>query len=385
MKSENRSFPVVPLLVLLAVAGWSWAFMLRGEVARQKASESGAEAAAAGKSRGRGGERDGSIAALLPTGRSSRLLAGIEDIAGAARPGEVNAKLIAACRQTLMDPEFSRRQRDFMLLVDLMRPEDAAALHETFLELHRQGRGFGPEYGAFAYRWGEIDASGALEFLTREEPLRLPAGDLGNIVRGWAQIDPPAALRWMDEHPEIAESREGWSSAVNGWLRSDSAAATAYLLEKKLPRDQTMQSVRYGAIEKLYSTGAEDALDWIAAFPDDEDFNLASRMAWHATAGELREMSYEDAASAWSRVGNESWMTFDDFARFSGTTAYARVNAEGEDGFLTALAESWPADKAAAQFERWQQTQPDRVAVWLAQFPDHPYAAEIRRVLTEGE
>jgi hypothetical protein len=381
MKTENYSFLVIPLLILLALGGWGWAFMLRGEVARQK--ESGGEAAATGKSRGRGGERHGSIAALLPTGRSARLLAGFEDIAGAARPGEVNDKLIAACRQTLLDPEFSRRQRDFMLLVDLMRPEDAAALHETFLELHRQGRGFGPEYGAFAYRWGEIDAEGALEFLTREEPLRLPAGDLGNIVRGWAQIDPLAALRWMDEHPDIAESREGWSSAVNGWLRSDNEAATAYLLQKNLPREQTVQSVRYGAIEKLYSTGAEDALDWIAAFPDDEDFNLASRVAWHATVGELREMSYEDAASAWSRVGGEPWMTFDDFARFSGTTAFARVNAEGEDGFLAALQKSWPAEKAAAQFERWQQTQPDHVSRWLARFPDHPYAQEILLALGE--
>lgn len=360
-----------PLLIAFAAGGWVWAFTLKAGNAHAR-TDAGNDGAG-GRASLRAGERHAGkapLASLLPTDRSARLLARIDGIVASARPGETNERLISACKETLLDSDHNRRQRDFALLIDLLRPEDAAAMHEAFLALHREGRGFGHEYSAFATRWGEVDPVGALDYLAAERPLRMPTPDFANIVRGWAQTDPQAALAWMKEHPDLAASKEGWSAVINGWMRNDPKAATDYLLGADLPPNQLYQSVSYAAVEMQFSGGVEQAVDWIASLPDDGLLGGAAGAAWRATAFNHSELPYDTAADVWSRVGGEPWMRFEQFEHFSGMVSGARVNDRGVEGFLETLHTRWPEDRIAGTFANWAKAQPDHVSRWLANAPD---------------
>ena len=52
-----------------------------------------------------------------------------------ATDGAVNEKLIKLCRNTLDDTDAESRKRDFAMLMEQLRPEDAAAMHEEISRL----------------------------------------------------------------------------------------------------------------------------------------------------------------------------------------------------------------------------------------------------------
>jgi hypothetical protein len=207
--------PSTIFLILVACSGWVVAW----NVSRQHGAADGTADAPGGNSGSRSSskrdDRGASPADFVDDGPTARLLASFAEIEAGAVPGKPNEKLLHACRGALMDANLQRRERNYSLLLQLMRPEDGPALHELFLELHREGRAYG-DYKTFASRWGEVDAAGALEYLDKQVPRVLPPPDFRAVVRGWGQKDPAAALKWMNDHPEMAQENDGRSAVVEG-------------------------------------------------------------------------------------------------------------------------------------------------------------------------
>jgi len=362
----------IGLIVLAVVAAAGWGRSMEAEDAEEETAE-----ATRPERRGTrgGGPRTtvDSLGRLATSARSARLFSSLEEIAAAGRPGEVNESLVKAYRQTMADPDYVRRVRDFGLLLELMRPEDAERMHHEFVMLHQEGKGFDFEYGAFATRWGEIDPEGALGFFTSQNPVRIPPHDLEKIAKGWGETDPQAALRWMDANPEMADARDGRPSVVKGWFRQDPEGATAYLMSGAMPGAQVDEAVRYGLVERLYSHGFEDAGRWLASLPDTELGNNAAAWAWRSSQDRLSQLSPENAARLWSSVGHREWMDFPQFLRFSSMVSRGDANPNGVAGFFDALAGEWAVDDAAAQFSRWRQKHPNEVDALLSSAPDSEF------------
>ncbi len=324
------------------------------------------------------------MARLASSPRSAKLFAHLAEIAAEAVPGEPNEALLAACYQTLQDPDYVRRSRDFSLLLEMMRPEDAARIHERFIEMDQAGNGFGEEYGAFATRWGEVDPQGALTYLIGEEPTRLPAQDLEKIARSWGQADPAAALRWMDDHPEIANTRGGWASAIKGWIRTDPDAAAKYLFSHQIPQPQVMETIRYELVEKLYGGGLADAVDWLASLSEEGASGEAAAFAWNNSQGRLGALSPENAAMAWSRVGGRSWMNFRQFANFTEMIGRSNGNPGGVAGYLDALGTQWQSAEAAQKFKTWYQADQGGVKRWLNNAPQTAFTQAMKAAVADG-
>lgn len=366
--------PSTIVLTLVACSGWIVAW----NASRQHAGADGAAGGSGGSSGSRSSskrdERGTSPANFVDDGPTARLLASFAEIDAASVPGKPNEKLIHACRGALADANIQRRERNYSMLIQLMRPEDGPALHELFLEMHREGRAFG-DYKTFALRWGEVDAAGALEYLNNQVPKRLPPPDFRAVVRGWGQKDPGAALKWMDEHKEQAEEMSGRPAVIEGWMRENPAEAAAWLGTnmKALEPEEAFECIRIGMTEQVNgaSTDVMNAATWLAALPDDNPLTLhAASRAWDAAQWSLGELPYDKAAELWSKVADEPWLNFGQFRHFSGAISKSRVAGEGMDGYLKALEKTWPQERITAQFQRWAQQEPEEIAAWLESAPD---------------
>jgi hypothetical protein len=363
----------IPAVCVFALSGWVVAWL-----AHDRAPETLPAAAGKSKSSRAMDARDGDrhrrsadAAQVVSDAPFARLLASLSDISNAARPGEPNQKLIDACRKALTTADAERRRRDFYLLMELMRPEDAAALHRQFLEIHREGRGFAPEYATFAHRWGEIDAPGALDYMMAEKPFRLPPPDFQYLIRGWGQKDPQAALAWLKEHPEMSESMSGRFALMEGWIREDPAGATKWLQSEEMPINDLVRCVSGGTLQQLYGPGLIDAAKWLSELPDDGGpMSTAARVGWRSIQIQLNELSYDQASTAWSQLAGSSWMTLEDFTRFGENLSRASANTEGFPGYLNAVAAKWPADQVSQKFEQWAAANPQATVEWLTNSPD---------------
>ncbi len=247
---ERKSNLVIPALALFAAAGWGWGiYQAVGSSRSANAAEGPVKAA---RTSVRHDARPTSISSLLPTARSARLFNSLDEIAAEPKGG-VNKKLMAAMRTTLADNDPTRRSRDFAILLDLMRPEDAFAVHDLFLELHRDGQTLG-EYAPFANRWGQIDGAGALESLMNEKPMRLPPQDFRNIIIGWSTNDPQSALAWMKEHPDVPGSRTNFDAVIQGWINLDRDAATRFLIDQPLSMNDRVRATRKSTLASTHAS-----------------------------------------------------------------------------------------------------------------------------------
>ncbi|HEY8960556.1 MAG TPA: hypothetical protein VIM57_00015, partial [Luteolibacter sp.] len=237
------------------------------------------------------------MARLVTDAPFGRLLASLSEISSAARPGEPNQKLLDACRKALTNADAERRRRDFYLLMELMRPEDAAAMHRQFLELHREGRGFAPEYATFAHRWGEIDGQGALDYMLAEKPFRLPPPDFQYLIRGWGTKDPGAALDWLKGHPDLNTSMNGRFALLEGWIRDDPASATRWMVSENMSPNELVRCVSGGTLQQLYGPGLTEAAKWLSELPDDGGpMSTAARVGWRSIQIQLNQLSYDQAS-----------------------------------------------------------------------------------------
>ncbi|MES2657875.1 MAG: hypothetical protein V4689_04615 [Verrucomicrobiota bacterium] len=353
-------------LFITSVAGWgtAWNNSRRGE------PEPAEGRAGPGRSSSRVGDRPEarqSLGSLMENPRSAKLLNEMVSISAEAKPGQVNAKLIAACRATLTDPDPESRNRDFALLLTQMRAEDGAAMHELFLELDAAGKPL-PNYSAFATRWGEVDGKGAYVYLFNEVPPRMPARDLRDIARGWGAKDPQAALAWMTEHVEIGQRFGGLGRVFEGWVRGDSDGATAWLLKQK-PGIELVDCVAGAMPEQLHCKDMMTSIDWLVALPDDGIMGMASQQGWRTALDNLNELSYQNASTIWGKVKDQPWAGFGQFERLADQASRTRSASEGMGGFLNELSNSWPAEEVTSKFQEWSEKDPERTSAWLAKAP----------------
>ena len=338
--------------------------------------------------RHRSGSREGSVADMIHDEKTAQLIASFDEIQAGAVPGKVNAKLIHALRGVLTDGDLLRRERNHSLLLEIMRQEDFPALHELYLEMHRDnGRAFG-EYKTFAAKWGEIDPEGAFAYLQAQKPQVLPSDDLKALMRGWGKTDPESALSWVEENPELSQRFGARMALMEGWLRSDPQAATNWLAKNRTTLDPGVyiECVRMGLIEQIHgaSTDIQGAVDWLTGLPDDGINGMAASHAWNTSQWCLSELTYETAASVWGKLGNEPWMDFGQFQHFANVTSRTRTASEGMAGFFAELEKTWPQEKIVQQFERWAGTDPDRVANWLENAPASPVTDAARAGLEKA-
>lgn len=371
----KRSYPgyLVVALGVFSLAGWGMAWRNSGGKAGAAEGDGGrtrASSSATGRDGGRGDAARVSIGSLLENPRSAKLFTEIGEISTSAVPGQVNERLIAACRASLTDPDPLSRARDFALLLTQMRAEDGAAMHRLFLELDAQGKPL-IEYSSFAMRWGEVDGGGALRHLMEEVPLRMPERDVRLIVRGWGTKDPQGALAWMAENEEVAENYNGRGRVFEGWVRNDSDGATAWLLKQKPGRD-VINCVAGAMPEQLLSKDVRTAVKWLADLPDDGLMGVASQQGWRTAIDNLHELSYQSASGVWAEVSGEPWAGFEQFAHLADRTSKTRSAAEGLGGFLNELSNSWPAEDVTKSFRQWSERNPEQVSGWLAEAPDSP-------------
>lgn len=359
-------------VIVFALSGWVVAWRAHSPMAETSPSVTRTKSAGMREAREKDHPRDARNPSLYVSDSSfSQLLASLSEISASARPGEPNQKLVAACQTALSNPDNQRRFRDFYLLMELMRPEDAAALHRQFLETHHNGLGYTREYDAFATRWGEIDAPGALDFMMSEKPFRMPTHDFQAIARGWGKTDPQAAVDWMKQHPELSQSMGGRYALLDGWFLIDPTRATRWMLSEKMPPGELASCIRGGAWQQLFSTGVVDAAKWLSQLPDDQgEMASANREGWHSIQGQLTQLSYDQASTAWSQVANTSWMSFDDFKNFGNQVSRATANTEGLAGYLNSVATKWPAAQVSQKFEQWAAANPESTAAWLMSSPD---------------
>lgn len=358
----------------LAGAGWYLA-LTNGGSARAESEAAGGK----GTSTGRAARQKSTEPKLASDPRSIRLIELMGTLDGEAEPGEPNRAFVKAAILTLEDSLFHRRQRDFRLLMEKMRPEDARAIHEHFLALERKGRYFGPEYEAFAMRWGQVDGEGAMEFWAARDPFDLKPHDMVNLVTGWANSDPEKALAWLDGHQDLLGKMNPYRPLVVGWMAKDPVAAAAWLSNAKLTTQQYVDCVNGATLDKVYSDGVEGASEWLASLPEDADHQgVAAKVGWMSNIGRLGNLDAGLAAGAWSKVGSKPWMSAGDFQTFCNSVANG--NGGSLEAFAEQLSTKWPAAEAGSQFARWTEEDPSSVGSILARLP----ASEIRAAGVEA-
>lgn len=372
-----RTYPgsLVAVLAVLACSGWVVAW--RSSHADQAEAKAPAkEEKNNARSRTRSAGRDASGAEHVADPATARLLATYNELVSRTSTGEPNAKLVEACRDALKDNDNDRRARNFGLLLELARPEDARAIHKMFAELDEEGRAFA-EYKNFAMRWGMVDPIGAMEFLkTQHKNGIIPRQDVRSLAFGWGKVDPEGALKWMNENSAEAERCGGRIGLVDGWLKTDPAAASKWIASSadKLDPNAYAECVGYAFSAHIFSgsTDLTGGVSWLAALPDDDISNAAAAHSWQRMQWALKQLPYERAAEVWAKVGNEPWMDFEQFANFSGSVSNATLADRGLEGYLDALGKSWPEDKVTAQFERWSMEDTEGTMKWLEKAPTTP-------------
>lgn len=372
------------VLIVVAAAGWIWALHQKSESRQHTTAPARERPEPKSSQRSRNGTGGGTLASVVVNPRSADLLNRLDEILASGRPGVPNEAFVTACRAALLDPDFENRTRDIGFLVEAMRPEDAPAIHQLFARLHQEnGIGFPMEYAAFARAWGALDPTGALDYLNTTNQGNTPDFDIANILGGWAEKDPGAALKWIKDHPEAAE-KNIYANFIDSWMHFDQDAATDFLVSGSIPPNQLYGCVFDCANHVLYGgDGADASVAWLAALPDEERLAGPASRAWDITSSNYGELDCDHAAKLWSQVADKPWMSFRQFERFSGASANARTNPEGLDGFIDALSDTWPADRAAKQFASWAEQDP-RVHTWLRSAPEGEWINQIRGSVPES-
>lgn len=314
---------------------------------------------------------------VVKDSRTGNLLESLAEITSDAKAGQVSERFLKAVDTALLDSNYERRRRNFGLLMEHLRPEDAPELHKAFVRMHGEGRPY-EEYSVFATRWGEIDGAGALAFL-RSTGVPVEPRDFDEIMKGWGQVNPASAMQWLADNAEYAADFRGEPAVLRGWARENPAEATQWLLAHgNMDSDRLQQSVGALMLEQLYGQGLERTAQWLASLPDDETFTAASRAAWHMHLRRFESLRPEEAVTLWKSVGNEPWMQVREFQRFIGLAGRTpERNAE----ILSSLAQGGAGD-VSGQFQRWAAADPTTTSEWLAANPQ--ISPDFRREAIQG-
>jgi hypothetical protein len=315
-------------------------------------------------------EKLSSISSTIQDPRSAKIYRQVAAIAAlsTAQPGVVNDKLISAMRQTLGDNDPMRRARDFAVLLEQMRGIDAPTVHELFLELHAEGKAYA-EYANFAGRWGEVDGEGAYQYLYNQRPMVFVYRDWRDIAIGWGMSRPQEAMDWMAGHQREAESFDGRVAVLRGWIRKNPQAATDWLESQHMHAEEASRCVSQVMTETIHTVGIRGACKWLAGMPKTPEFQVACAKGWVSASTSFNELSYANAAIVWGELGDQDWMSFENFKSFSDMVSRTRSAHEGVTGFYLELEKTWPEAKAIAKFEKWMKIEPQKVQDWARRAP----------------
>ncbi|RYD33580.1 MAG: hypothetical protein EOP86_13055, partial [Verrucomicrobiaceae bacterium] len=215
--------------------------------------------------------------------RTQEVLDDLDEILAAGVPGQVNERFQNKCWEVLLDSDTGRRNLNFGLLLDALRPEDGVALHVLFNKMHQEGRDFPGEYATFATRWGQVDGAGSLRYYFTEADKAPAPADVHNALKGWAQKNPKEALAWAvanralaagKPHPGFGPQEDPVMGVIHGWARMDVAGATAAMKAQFSDPEERAQAVSIIYKESLFGNGLHATLDWIKQLPDSpEDSN----------------------------------------------------------------------------------------------------------------
>jgi hypothetical protein len=368
---SRRSLVVINgIAILLAGSGWLVAWSKSralDELSRVHAGDATKPTKSGSRRRDRATE-----APVLRDPRSIRLLSFMSEIGEAPEPGQPNPKFVQAVTLTLNDSSFHRRKRDFSVLLDKMTKDDAPAIHQAFLDLERAGRPFAEEYADFSARWGAIDGAGAMAFFSAREPFELKPHQVHELMAGWGSTQPEEAMAWIGDRKDLLGSFNAYAPVVAGWLQKDPAAATAWLAAGNVSQAELGVCLTNAVLDKLYSDGIDGMSGWLASLPDDNpEFAAAARQGWNANQYRFQNLDPEQAAGAWSQVGNQPWMGPQEFLLFC--TSVQRGNGGDLSAFVEALSGKWPEKQVSSQFERWMEQDPSIVEKTLQLMPSSDF------------
>ncbi len=339
------------------------------------------------------GGNGGTVAgpAKFQDGRTQQLFSELEEIAAGSKPGELNPRFQAKAWDVLMDSDFERRSRNFGTLLDILRPEDAAALHVAFNKMHQEGRDFGDEYARFATRWGQIDGTGALSYLFQENE-RVPSWDVHNLLKGWSQVNPQEALAWtLSNRERVMQHSKGpqqdpLAGVLRGWARQDPEAATKAMLEQMPDPGSRMEATRLIFVESLFGRGMDATVDWLKQLPGSQE---ASNPAGEMVVGDLFRRLHEAntapelAAQQFLKIADQPWVGL---GMLENTN---RMFSTGNDSLADNLAKPAARPVMQQKFTDWAKQNPDMVGQWLNQNRSSALydvgAAELARSLTVSD
>jgi hypothetical protein len=325
---------------------------------------------------------------LLNNERTKELSLMLNGVIEGASAGVTNQKLLDACKQALVNGDRDDRQRKFLLLLDHMKPEDAAGLHQVFLELHRNGQTYPQEYTQFAERWGEIDGKGALDYLFAEKPMVLPTWDYEHIMRGWAVKNPQEALDWIAANPDRSSNYGGKPDIFESWIKNDEQGAMNWLKSSELNEQEKYDCVQKSAQNYIIENGAVHAARWLAGLSGDDNLNTAAQQAFqNLNSNSLNQLDYETAAQVWKEVGNANWMNLEMFMQLGMQTSRTRTADAGIDGFTDALLKNQSEAELVTQLQRMKESamiDPLRFIRMTQQIPEGKMKSLLSQALEEN-
>lgn len=299
--------------------------------------------------------------------RTAKLLAELDQLNEDAEPGKPNPKYLKAVESVLNDSLYHRRQRNFRLILEKLRPEDAAALHEQFREMEKRGLYF-PDYAAFASRWGEVDGQGAMNYFKNEGLEKLTDGHMTDILTGWGSKSPEEALEWITSNKEDFGDKNPYRGLLVGWLNSDLIAATTWLQHQDLTQRQTHECVTSGVLDIIHSQGIEAASEWVAALPSDDPAMFeAAQIGWATHVMRQQRLDPAIAAASWVKVANEPWMRSELFGQFLNSVSAS--SPEATESFVELLSRQWGSAQVSEQFTRWAAEDPEGTANLIQRMP----------------
>jgi hypothetical protein len=323
--------------------------------------------------------------------RTQTLMEEMSELLQGSQAGVPNERFLNKSWELLLDNDFERRTRNYGFLLEIMRPEDAFAMHKLFQKAHKEGRDYALEYSLFATRWGVLGGQDALTKLFADQARPPAPADVHNILKGWSQVNPKDALNWIQNnletiqnnpHKALGAQSDPFHGVLRGWARKDLAAATEAMktlyAESGPPREVAFNLY----LESLFSQGKDQTIDWIKELPPTTDGSApAARGLMLDLFRRFREANTPgaDVAQTFLKVADQPWMGLAELDSVS------RMITEEAPAFQQALLSPEAKPVMQQKFASLAKQDPDVMGNWLNENKATPLydlgAAELARSL----
>lgn len=314
--------------------------------------------------------------------------ADVAAVRAAMQPGVINNALIDKLRAALELQDVSHKHSRWQALIAEMKREDVLAVQSIFLERRKNGQ-FDDRtlYDSFVHRWGMIDGPAA----AASSAASVEEGYNQTIMSGWAKKNAAQAKDWLeaqDFNPYLYN--QYLRGIVDGLFVIDPDAAEALLLSRG--SDARLHDFLSNAIQKRQGReGFESAKKWFSEIASREAPDAFKRE--NLSAFILVNSGTEPGRDAELIILSQKYQNEDWLPQSAGNLLgkfYAESNPAAG---LQALMElkSVTARQAAAEVlvEKWAQSDPVNMSLWLANHPDHilfdQTASELARRLLSSD